>query len=202
MKDSAIALDPPRLKALAHPLRLRLLSILRTEGPATATELAHTLGDTTSGTTSYHLRQLADHGFVVEAPEQPKGRHRRWEAAHTATRVDAAEMLANEETEPAMQAMLADMIDLHGSWVRAWLEAAPTAAPKWAAAARLTDLAFRLSPDQLAALVDDLTAVFDRYRDVEADATDSRPVSVCLYAIPRVDVEPVPTRRRARRQRR
>jgi len=194
--DNAISLDPSRLKALAHPLRLRLLSILRTNGPSTATELARTMGDTTSGTTSYHLRQLADHGFVVEAPDQPKGRHRRWEAAHAATRVDAAKMLADQETEPAMQAVLGDMLDLHTNWVRAWLEAAPTASTDWATAARVTDLAFHLPPDRLAALVDDLSTVFDRYQDTDPsdDDDDSRPVSVCLYAIPRVDVEPVPTR--------
>jgi DNA-binding transcriptional ArsR family regulator len=51
------------LKALSHPLRVRLLATLRESGPATATELA-TLLDTDSASTSYHLRVLAQHGFV------------------------------------------------------------------------------------------------------------------------------------------
>src|SRR5690349_10771636 len=46
-----------QLRALAHPLRLQLLHLLHAEGPATATQLAHRLGEST-GSTSYHLRAL------------------------------------------------------------------------------------------------------------------------------------------------
>jgi DNA-binding transcriptional ArsR family regulator len=43
--------DVSSLKALAHPLRVRLLASLREAGPATATELAKRLA-TESGSTS------------------------------------------------------------------------------------------------------------------------------------------------------
>ena len=66
--DRDIALDAGSLRGLAHPVRLRMLGLLRTEGPATATRLAARLG-LNSGATSYHLRQLATHGFVVEATD-------------------------------------------------------------------------------------------------------------------------------------
>ncbi|WP_192900738.1 ArsR/SmtB family transcription factor [Microbacterium sp. RG1] len=56
--DSTIRLDSRAVRALAHPLRSRILSRLRTHGPATATELASALG-TNSGATSYHLRASA-----------------------------------------------------------------------------------------------------------------------------------------------
>ena len=62
---TSITPSPAALKALAHPVRLRMLGLLRIEGPATATTLATRLGLNT-GATSYHLRQLAQHGFVVE----------------------------------------------------------------------------------------------------------------------------------------
>jgi predicted transcriptional regulator len=57
--------DPRSLRGLAHPLRLHLLGLLRADGPATASQLAARTGQS-SGATSYHLRQLAAYGFVVE----------------------------------------------------------------------------------------------------------------------------------------
>ena len=63
MDLTSITPSPSGLQALSHPVRLRMLGLLRTEGPATATTLAPQLGLNT-GATSYHLRQLAQHGFV------------------------------------------------------------------------------------------------------------------------------------------
>ncbi|AXB48051.1 ArsR/SmtB family transcription factor [Amycolatopsis albispora] len=71
--------DPARLKALTHPRRLRILTELR-RGPATATMLARALGEN-SGATSYHLRQLAEHGYVEAAGDHAgtaRGRERWW----------------------------------------------------------------------------------------------------------------------------
>ena len=65
------------LRAFLHPLRIELLAALRVDGPATASELARRLGES-SGATSYHLRQLARYGYVVDDDEQPSGRERRW----------------------------------------------------------------------------------------------------------------------------
>ncbi|NEK20780.1 ArsR/SmtB family transcription factor, partial [Rhizobium leguminosarum] len=81
--------DPTALKALAHPVRLRMLGMLRVEGPATATQLAVRLG-LNSGATSYHLRQLAQYGFIEEAPH-PSRRDRWWRASHELTSVPASE---------------------------------------------------------------------------------------------------------------
>ncbi|MEV4348311.1 helix-turn-helix domain-containing protein [Actinoplanes sp. NPDC049596] len=84
MRDDDIALDPRTLRGLAHPLRVRLLNLLRKGGPSTATRLGEQLGQS-SGATSYHLRQLALYGFVVEDAERGTGRERWWRAAHGRT---------------------------------------------------------------------------------------------------------------------
>lgn len=83
MTSSVSRLDATALKVLAHPLRARLLSALRREGPATATELAAELG-TNSGATSYHLRRLADVGLVRDTG-RGEGRRREWESAAEVT---------------------------------------------------------------------------------------------------------------------
>jgi DNA-binding transcriptional ArsR family regulator len=69
------------LRALAHPLRLQLLELLKDDGPATASGLGRRVGEN-SGTTSWHLRQLADAGLVVEDTGRGNRRERWWRAAH------------------------------------------------------------------------------------------------------------------------
>ena len=63
------------MRALAHPVRFRLLELLRA-GPATASMLARELGES-SGSTSYHLRALARAG-LIEEDDKRNGRERWW----------------------------------------------------------------------------------------------------------------------------
>lgn len=81
MTDDAVRLGPHNLKGLAHPLRLQLLAALRQDGPATATLLAQRFNEST-GATSYHLRQLARHGFIEpDIAHAAGGRERWWKAS-------------------------------------------------------------------------------------------------------------------------
>ena len=68
------------LRALAHPMRQRILRRLRQAGPATSTTLARDLGEN-SGIMSYHLRLLAGHDFVREVAGRGQGRERWWEVS-------------------------------------------------------------------------------------------------------------------------
>ena len=87
--------DVTQLKALSHPVRLRILGLLRTLGPATASQVARRL-DLNSGATSYHLRQLATHGFVEEAAELGNRRERWWRASSQMTSVRVDESAGDE----------------------------------------------------------------------------------------------------------
>ena len=64
--------DVAELRALAHPMRQRILRRLHEAGPATSTTLARDLGEN-SGIMSYHLRLLAEHDFVREVPGAGQG---------------------------------------------------------------------------------------------------------------------------------
>jgi DNA-binding transcriptional ArsR family regulator len=70
--------DVEALRVLVHPMRQRILRCLRQAGPATSTTLARDLGEN-SGIMSYHLRQLAEYGFVQEVAERGRGRERWWQ---------------------------------------------------------------------------------------------------------------------------
>src|SRR3954451_6918072 len=92
-----IRLDTAGLRALAHPLRVRMLGRLRLYGPATPSQLARDLGES-SGATSYHLRQLLAHGFVVEEPDRGTRRERWYRSAHRSTYFDMKLSDENRET--------------------------------------------------------------------------------------------------------
>src|ERR1700686_3441278 len=79
---------PRALRAYAHPVRMALMGLQRTEGPLTATRAAELLGES-SGTCSFHLRQLAKYGLVEEAGGGT-GREKPWRATATTTDWDAA----------------------------------------------------------------------------------------------------------------
>lgn len=184
-----ISLDVAGLKALAHPLRLRLVGLLRAGGPATATELARRLGDTTSGTTSWHLRRLAEAGLVVEVPGD-SGRERRWGAAHRTTTWDPNALLA----QPGGAAALADWLqELVSAWASRTLEFVDNLEQidrAWVDAAVFDDGLLQLTPAMLHKLRSELDQVVDRYRKASPRDRGASPVWIVIQAIPRPDLGP------------
>lgn len=72
--------DPRVLRAIAHPVRTRILEELSATGPIRAADVARELG-IPANQASFHLRQLAKYGLVEEAPEEARDkRDRVWKA--------------------------------------------------------------------------------------------------------------------------
>ena len=165
MSGERVRPDAGSLRGLAHPLRLKMLTMLREDGPATATLLAERLRQST-GVTSYHLRQLAQHGFVVEDPERGAGRERWWKAAHWGTLL-AGEVVrqAPVEAEVYMRAVAALYADRMEHWLSEW----PALGDEWEDGATLSDMRFRLTPAEAAALKRELSEVIERYRHDHPD---------------------------------
>ncbi|MGC5394849.1 helix-turn-helix domain-containing protein [Streptomyces sp. DT20] len=69
-------------KALSNPVRRDILSYLGEHGEANSTGVARALGEST-GTTSYHLRKLADLKLIAEIEERSTGRERWWRSLMT-----------------------------------------------------------------------------------------------------------------------
>lgn len=176
---SSISPDIAGLRALSHPVRLRMLGLLRTEGPATATSLAQRLGLNT-GATSYHLRQLAQHGFIEDDPERGTGRDRWWRAAHDATRTDFQGEGASDED---VEAYLATVALLYGDRLRAAVAERQFLPQEWRSIGTLSDWEIRLSPARADALVQALVAVIEDAQD--SDDPDAAPFAVNLNAFPR-----------------
>ncbi|MGI5482546.1 ArsR/SmtB family transcription factor [Streptomyces lavendofoliae] len=179
-------LDPRSLRGLAHPLRIRLLSALRHHGPATASQLADRLGES-SGATSYHLRQLASYGFVEDAPERGKGRERWWQAVHQGTSWDPA-LLDEEdaETRGAVNVLLHEIATIHGQELSTWIGTMRDWSAEWVRNADVSDFTLRLGPHQVRELGEKIHALVNTYRDAEPDE-DAAKVRVHLHAFPQAD---------------
>lgn len=176
---SSITPDIAGLRALSHPVRLRMLGLLRTEGPATATSLARRLGLNT-GATSYHLRQLAQHGFIEEDAERGTGRDRWWRAAHDATRTDfRTEPTSDEDVE----AYLTTVALLYGDRLRSAVAELRFLPQEWRSVGTLSDWEIPLTPAGADALVRSLVRIIEETESSEAD--DAAPFSVNLNAFPR-----------------
>jgi DNA-binding transcriptional ArsR family regulator len=143
--DTKRVTDVRTLRAIVHPLRIRLLSLLRLDGPATATQLARRTGES-SGATSYHLRQLERYGLIVEDEDQRSKRERRWRAAAKFTSWDDADFVDQPEGREASDAMH----DLQVHWLlkrdRQWRDRRLEWDREWLGAAGTSDVEVRLTP--------------------------------------------------------
>jgi DNA-binding transcriptional ArsR family regulator len=171
-------IDVRSLRALAHPLRMDILDALKADGPATSTTLADRLGEST-GTLSWHLRLLAEHGFIEEDVERGTKRERWWRAVDERQLLDPSDMPGERALGIYLGAIVRQCFD------RAERYVAQDWSQEWQSAATLSDWQdLRLTPDRLAALNADLLALVDRYAGAPQDP-DGTPVSVQIQSFPR-----------------
>lgn len=168
------------LRALSHPTRLRILSHLRIEGPATATTLAARFG-LNSGATSYHLRQLAEHGFVVEDDTRGNARDRWWKAAHQETRTRSQDIRTQEEKDVADAYWQAATV-LYAENMQAAMEERPLLPREWRAASTVSDWVVTVPAERAAEITARLKEVLDEYADEPAE--HAAPFNVQLQAFP------------------
>lgn len=188
-EHTAVHLDRGQIRALAHPVRMRLVGLLRRAGPATATGLAGRLG-TNSGQTSYHLRQLAEVGLVVEEAGRGTARERWWRAAHTTSTWSSVEAADDPEARAADEWIMGFLARELGARLQHWLDVRTEWPAEWIHASELSDFRLRLTPERLTALTRELHAVLGRYRETQEPPGEIRAeeVTLLLQAFP--DPEP------------
>ncbi|MFF2008305.1 helix-turn-helix domain-containing protein [Streptomyces sp. NPDC058195] len=164
-----IELGTAALRVLAHPLRLRVLALLRERGPATATRIAEALG-INPGAASYHLRRLAAGGLIVEEPDRGTGRERWWKAAHRQSVHDPATATAKQrETGRAYTRTVAMAA---ADRLRRAAQEVALLPEEWLEATACTDFLLHLNPGDTARMRDEISAVVARYRDDAGEAAE------------------------------
>ena len=162
--------DPRALRALAHPIRLSLLGLLRARGPLTATRAAELIGES-SASCSFHLRQLSKYGLVEEAGGG-QGRERPWQAVAMIT--DIPEVADNPEFAAAAQLFRSIVLEGYFNNAMRWEERKPDEPDEWQRAAQVNDLLLYLTADELEALLGQMRTLWNQYGDRLTDP-ESRP---------------------------
>ncbi|MFB2556396.1 ArsR/SmtB family transcription factor [Herbiconiux liangxiaofengii] len=189
---TGMRLDERAVRVLAHPLRSRLLSRLRLDGPATATELAARL-HTNTGATSYHLRALESVGLVLDTGEG-EGKRRLWRATtdfHSWTDSDFA---GDDDARTALGWLQRDYLRQFATRAELWHDASDSWPSEWVDVLGLNDSIVRVTPEQASSLRDELGAVLDRYRMLGAGDPRAERIHVHTHASP-VDPEHPPEAR-------
>jgi len=179
MTSRPVVGDAKRWKALSHPLRGEMLRHLDSRGPATSTTIAEALGENT-GTTSYHLRVLADAGIIEEVPERAHGRERWWRTFPTDHREPDYDSLTPGD-RAALDEWRAQQVPGELALVNRFLRDVRQHG-KWAKASRASGY---YTVEDLEALLDDYTALLSKHGHSAADAPPgARPMQLRMFYIP------------------
>jgi DNA-binding transcriptional ArsR family regulator len=176
--------EADELRVLAHPLRLRILQVLHELGTATATEVADHVGESPANC-SWHLRQLAKHGFVEETGER-KGRQRPWRPASVP--LEWGEPGESGEAVAAGDELSSVLMEQEFGGLRAWLTWWRTDPPTWQDAATFVQSVTWLTADELAEVNAEFAQILLRYRerflDPSARPPGARRVRTFAWAVP------------------
>ncbi|HXR61573.1 MAG TPA: helix-turn-helix domain-containing protein [Solirubrobacterales bacterium] len=179
--------DARSLRALAHPVRLELMGLLRRGGPLTATQAGERL-DESPASCSFHLRQLAKYGLVEEAGGG-RGRERPWRA--TAISTEWAARGSDPEADAAGALLNRVVVERHFQAALEWHDRRPTEAPEWIDAAAITDAILYMTPEELRELderIKGLIAPYLKRLDDPSPPTEGgRNVSVITLTFPLPD---------------
>jgi DNA-binding transcriptional ArsR family regulator len=156
--------DAREMRALAHPLRLRLLGELRMRGPQSVGMLCD-LVDEAPGSISYHVGKLAEFGFVEPAPELARDRRERWwRAAQAQTSWDPVEALDDPERRSASDSLRRAVLRGNVASLERYLEAEPSMAREWVRGTTIGDTFLHLTSDELLELGGELEALVARWQ--------------------------------------
>lgn len=187
-------IDVAAMKAFAHPLRMRLYRLLQERGKATSAQLARDLDEST-GQTSYHLRQLARHGFVEEDTGVGTARERWWQPvgfSFSDRQWAGDEPVVDTSTDVALASLLMQrtQIEQYAAAAHAWLDRGHAEEPAWRWASLRSQTIAELTPEELEALNGALGAVVEehvaaaRARREDRERDGERRVQVLIHSFP------------------
>lgn len=176
--------DARALRAYAHPTRGKLLSLLKFRGPLTATEAGEILGES-SGTMSFHLRQLAKYKLAEEAP-RGKGKAKPWQATSLSTELPA--FTDDPEIADAAGQLRLQIARSYFAQLTKWLEVRDSESEAWQRASEFGDRVLFATPEELVEIGDRVQQVLEpynrRFGHPEERPDGARQVSFIRFAFP------------------
>ncbi|HZE39399.1 MAG TPA: helix-turn-helix domain-containing protein [Stackebrandtia sp.] len=188
MPEPKKIIDPETLKALAHPMRQRLLGLLHHLGPSTVGTLADKV-DGDPGQVSYHLRKLHEAGFIEEAPEASRDFRQRWwkpvMESHSWSSRDFPTPAARAVADAATRQWIIEQFQA----LREHHRLRHSYPPQWQDAATGSQSYLNLSAPEVSQMVEEFQALCERWsrysEDVRATGDpDRRPVRFFYHVFP------------------
>jgi predicted ArsR family transcriptional regulator len=179
--------DARTLRAMAHPLRIAIVEQLTVNGPMTATEVGDRLNESPANC-SWHLRKLAEYGFVEEA-EGGTGRQRPWQMTHIGMSWgDEEDGPLGADLQLAGRALTEVLVNRE---LERLLEAqvrAPEESAEWRKASNSTQSMVWLTAEELDAannaVREALMKHFDRHQDPALRPAGSRLCALMSWGVP------------------
>lgn len=172
--------DPQAMRAYAHPTRLALVGLLRTDGPLTATRAADLTGESVASC-SYHLRMLAKYGVVEEVPGP--GRQKPWRATAQFTNVPRT------SPDPAVHAAATELRAFFARWyfdeVARAQKTAADLPQEWQDAEEFGDSMVYVTPQELHELTAGIGALIAQF-EARNTAPATRPEGAELVQVLRI----------------
>jgi DNA-binding transcriptional ArsR family regulator len=171
--EDELVVSARTLGGLAHPVRLRLLTLLRQLGPSDLHPLATRLGLSTAAA-ERHLTDLAGRGLVTRTGQ-------RWAPTHRSTSYVADDLGQADarDAEDFLRALAGLYADEMSRAVDEW----PGQPPEWRSATKFADLRLRLTPAEMLRLRQDLYATISRYRLDAAEPGTPAPAGSAVVSI-------------------
>ncbi|MEV7010095.1 helix-turn-helix domain-containing protein [Streptosporangium sp. NPDC051022] len=176
MDEHPTITDPRALRALAHPIRLALLEALGVVGTATATRCSEITGESVASC-SFHLRTLAEYGFIERAPSNT--REKPWRLARPVQSIDTV-----AENTPMGNALTEVFLEKEFARLRAWRRRMESEPEEWQSASLLLGATLWMTSSELSEFRELLRSVvmgyLDRVEKAELRPEGARPVRLLM----------------------
>jgi predicted transcriptional regulator len=180
--------DPKAMRALAHPVRMSLLELLKVARTLTATQASELLGESPANC-AFHLRTLAKYGFVREAGGG-RGRERPWEGVSMTIHLSTQQ----EDPRASVTAGMLQRVWLDRVFERAQnvLNSTDALPDAWRKAHEASQSVEFLTPEETKELANEVLGILRRYEDRRDDPSrrpdSALPVEFLFFGYPLIDL--------------
>jgi hypothetical protein len=151
--------DPMALRALAHPVRWKLIDVLASEGTVTATRCAELLGESTA-TCSYHLGILAKYGYITRVAGR-EWREKPWRLVSPDLELSSSGL--DREGAAASRASAASFLDYEMTLLKESLNRSEHEPPPWKHATKIMGATAWVTAEESQTAAAEVQKVFDTY---------------------------------------